>query len=173
MVASRVNRAISPQPFMETEMRQVRAKFRCMAVTKKWDGSTIVEFGAVLQQGENPENAEFWKFTPYGEATLNFKGPSVDNRGEEYSPGDYYYIDMVKSCQDGGWRLSQVSHNGKDSGSVELCTNGKKTVGWNEGEGFTYGKMKMGLDHAPALGWFDTAGENWEATFTFAEPSDD
>ena len=154
-------------------MRQVRAKFRCMSVTKKWDNNTVVEFSAVLQQGKNPENAEFWKFTPSGDATLKFKGPSFNSRDVEYSPGDYYYIDMVKNCQEGGWRLSQVSHTGEENGSVELCTNNKKTVGWNEGVGFTYGKLTMGLDHAPALGWFDKAGEDWEVTFTFAEPSDD
>lgn len=153
-------------------MRQeVRAKFRCMSVTKKWDGSSIVEFAAVLQQGKNPENAEFWKFTPSGDATLNFRGPIRDDRGEEYKPGDYYYIDMHKS-DEGGWCLSTVTSHGKENGSVELCTNNKKTVGWGE-EGFTYGKLTMGIDNPPAFLAFDEAGAAWDVQFKWAEKSDD
>jgi hypothetical protein len=153
-------------------MSQVRAKFRCMSVLKKWDGSTIVEFSVVLQKGENPENATFWKFTPSGDATLNFRGPSFDDRGKEYSPGDYYYVDMRHDPEDGGWHLSEVTHNREDCGRVELCANGKKNTGWNEGAGWTYGKMSMGLDHAPALAWFAPAGEEWSVSFKWAEASD-
>jgi hypothetical protein len=145
-----------------------------MSVAKKWDGGTIVELSPVLQQGKNPENAEFWKYTPSGDATLTFKGPSFDDRGKEYSPGDYYYIEMHKDHENGGWCLSEISHTGEESGRVELCTNGKKTVGWGKDVlGFSYGKMTMGLDHAPALSWFDKAAENWDVQFTWAEPSDD
>lgn len=143
-----------------------------MSVAKKWDGTTIVELSPVLQQGKNPENAEFWKFTPSGDAQLNFRGPALDSRGKEYSPGDYYYIDMNKD-EDGGWLLSTVSHSGPETGSVELCSRGGKyTADYNE-EGFTYGKMVMGLDHAPALGWFDNAGGPWSVVFTWAEESGD
>lgn len=114
----------------------------------------------------------FWKFTPSGSAELSFKGPSIDSRGKEYSPGDYYYIDMVRS-DDGGYRLSEVSHTSPYTGSVRFCTNGKETVGWNEGDGFTYGKLSVGLDHTPALDCFDKAGDDWDVTFTWAEASDD
>ena len=154
-------------------MKLIRAKFRCLVVKKNWEGETLVEFGPVFQQGKNPENAEFWKFTPSGDATLTFKGPSFDDRGKEYSPGDYYYIDMHKDLEEGGWRLAQVSHTGEESGFVELRTNGTKTAGWGKGVmGFSYGTLQMGLDHAPALGWFDKAGEDWAVTFAFAEASD-
>lgn len=152
-------------------MNQVRAKFRCMSVTKKWDRSIIVELGPVLQNGKNAENAEFWKFTPLGDATLNFRGPALDSRGEEYTPGDYYYIDMHKD-KEGGWCLSTVSHSGPETGGVELCTRGgKHTAEWGT-DGFSYGKLTMGLDHAPALGWFDNAGKPWAVVFTWAEASD-
>lgn len=156
---------------LEKEMRQVRAKFRCLSVSKKWDSSISVEFGPVLQQGNNPENSEFWKYTPSGDAQLNFRGPALDDRGEEYEPGAYYYIDMTKD-DEGGWCLSQVAHRGEDSGDVDLCTRGgKHTADYNE-NGFTYGKLHMGLDHAPALGWFDNPGGPWSVKFSWAEASD-
>lgn len=152
-------------------MRSVRAKFRCLGVTKKWDGLSFVEFGPVLQDGKNPENAEFWKFTPSGEATLNFRGPVFDDRGEEYSPGDYYYIDMHKD-DDGGWCLTTVTQHGDDNGSVELNTRGGKYTAGHGEDGFSYGKLTMGLDHAPALGWFDNPGGPWSVEFTWAEKSE-
>lgn len=152
-------------------MRQVRAKFRCLSVTKKWDRSIIVELGPVLQKGKNPENAEFWKFTPSGDATLNFRGFALDSRGEEYTPGDYYYIDMHKD-DEGGWALTTVAKHGKDNGNVELNTRGgRHTAGMGE-DGLSYGKLTMGLDHAPALGWFDNPGDPWAVVFTWAESSD-
>jgi len=153
-------------------MRQVRAKFRVLSVTKKWDRSVIIELGPVLQRGSNPENSEFWKFTPSGEATLNFRGQALDDRGQEYTPGDYYYIDMHKD-DDGGWHLGNVSHSGEESGSVDLCTRGGKYTAGHGEDGFTYGKLQMGLDHAPALGWFDNPGGSWAVKFSFAEASDD
>ncbi len=153
-------------------MRQVRAKFRCLSVTRKWDRSITVELGPVLQKGKNPENAEFWKFTPSGDASLNFRGPALDNRGKEFTPGDYYYIDMHKD-EDGGWLLSSVTHQGEESGSVELHTRGGKHTAGHGQDGFSYGKLTMGLDHAPALGWFDNAGGAWSVEFSWAEASDD
>jgi len=153
-------------------MRQVRAKFRVLSVTKKWDGFTNVELGPVLQRGSNPENAEFWKFTPSGDCTLTFMGPALDDRGQEYQPGDYYYIDMHKD-DDGGWGLTTVAHHGEENGSVELNTRGGKYTAGHGEEGFRYGKLGMGLDHAPALGWFDNPGGPWAVKFSFAEDSDE
>jgi len=153
-------------------MRQVRAKFRCLSVTKKWDRSVIVELGPVLQNGKNPENAVFWKFTPSGDATLNFRGPALDNRGKEYTPGDYYYVDMYKD-EDGGWCLTTVSKHGPENGDVELNTRGGKYTAGHGEDGFSYGKMRMGLDHTEALHWFDNPSGSWGVQFTWAEASDD
>ena len=152
-------------------MRQVRAKFRVLSVTKKWDHWNTVELGPVLQKGSNPENSEFWRYTPSGGCTITFMGPTIDDRGQEYQPGDYYYIDMQKDA-DGGWCLSQVSHRGEESGDVELNTNGKFTAKHGE-NGLRYAKLQMGLDHAPALGWFDNPGGAWSVVFSFAEATDD
>ncbi len=153
-------------------MRQVRAKFRVLSVTEKWDRTTIVELGPVLRSGDNPENSEFWKFTPSGECHLTFMGPTLDDRGKPYQPGDYYYINMHKD-DDGGWCLSQISHRGEESGDVELYTRGGKHTAGHGEEGFRYGKLTMGLDHAPALGWFDNPGKPWAVKFSWAEASDD
>jgi hypothetical protein len=153
-------------------MRQVLAKFRCMSVTKKWDRSCIVELSPVCQRGSNKENEQFWKFTPSGDATLNFKGPSKDDRGQEYTPGDYYYIYMTKD-EGGGWLLNTITTHGKENGSVELATNGKDTVGWKEGDGFSYGKLQMGIDNPHAFLAFDEIESTWDVQFKWAELSDD
>lgn len=153
-------------------MRQVRAKFRCMSVMKKWDRSTIVELSPVCQRGENPENKQFWNCTPSGDAQLNFRGPALDSRDKEYTPGDYYYIDMTLS-EDGGWFLSIVTYHGKENGQVELSTRGGKyTADYNE-EGFTYGKLEMGIDNPPAFAAFGEPASTWDIQFTWAEASDD
>lgn len=153
-------------------MRHVRAKFRCMSVTKSWNRHTTVELSPVVQNGPSKENDEFWKATPSGSAKLQFVGPSIDSRGEEYAPGDYYYIDMHQD-DDGGWALTTVTTHSNDSGHVELNTNGKTTVGWREGDGFSYSKLEMGIDNKPAFEVFNKLGAAWDVTFTWAEASDD
>lgn len=153
-------------------MRQVRAKFRCMSVLKKWDHSTVVELSPVCQRGENPENEQFWKFTPSGGAQLNFRGPSIDDRGKEYQPGDYYYIGMKKD-ESGGWCLNTITMHGKDCGSIELATNGKTTVGHGDGDGFSYGSLQMGIDNPPAFLAFDEVESTWDVQFRWAEATDD
>ena len=152
-------------------MRQVRAKFRCMSVVKKWDRSTIVELSPVCQRGSNAENEQFWKFTPSGDATLNFRGPSIDDRGKEYQPGDYYYIDMSKD-ESGGWLLNTITTHGKENGSIELATNGKTTAGYKEDD-FAYAKVQMGIDNPPAFLAFDEVESTWDVRFRWAEETDD
>lgn len=152
-------------------MRQVRAKFRCLGVTEKWDKSTIVELGPVCQSGKNPENEKFWKYTPSGDAQLNFRGPALDSQGNKYIPGDYYYIDMELS-EEGGWDLATLSYHSKESGIVELTTRGGKyTASYNE-KGFSYGKLKMGIDNPPAFLAFKDPDSTWDIQFNWAEASD-
>jgi len=157
---------------LEEEMSQVRAKFRCLSVTKKWDKTLVVELGPVVQSKHNKENSQFWKFTPSGDMTLNFRGPSFDAGGKEFVPGDYYYIDMVKD-EEGGWGLTTVTNSGPESGSVELNTRGGKyTADWGE-NGFSYGKMTMGIDNPSAFKAFDPVLSHWAVTIAWAEASDD
>ena len=153
-------------------MRQVRAKFRCMSVAKNWSGETTVELSAVYGRGDNEENKQFWKFTPSGSAKLNFRGPASDHSGKEFVPGDYYYIDMKSVCEEGGWQVGELTYRSKESGSLELTTRGGKwTVGHNE-EGFSYGKVEMGIDNPPAFKAFDPESI-WDVQFNWAEKSDD
>jgi hypothetical protein len=143
-----------------------------MAVTQEWNGDRKVLFRPVLQQGPNPENKEFWEATPSGEAVLNFRGPSFDDRKKEYQPGDYYYIDLMPS-EDGGWLLATRTEHSGSNGSVELCTRGgKHTAGYNEA-GFSYGSLQMGIDNMAAFVCFDKAGAIWDVQFKWAEKSDD
>jgi hypothetical protein len=125
----------------------------------------------VTQSKDNEENSEFWKYTPSGEAELKFRGPSFDSRGKEYTPGDYYYIDMVAD-EDGGWLLATVTYHSEENGEVKLNTRGGKyTADWGE-KGFTYGSLQMGIDNPPAFLSFEKAGKPWSVKFTWAEPSD-
>ena len=149
----------------------VRAKLRCMSVTRTWDNSTNIELQPVTQKGKNSENEKFWKATPSGTAEIRFNGPSVDSRGEEYQPGDYYYVDLVKSSE-GGWTLTTVTKHGSGHGSVELNTNGKTTIKHYKDLGFSYSKMQMAIDNPSAFEAFDVPGEAWDVQITWAEASD-
>ncbi len=153
-------------------MGQVRAKFRCMSVTKTWDCTTEVRLMPVTQSQHNKENSQFWKYTPSGECKLCFRGPALDASGKKFEPGDYYYIDM-KPDEDGGWFLSTVTFRDEENGDIALTTRGGKHMAdFGEG-GFTYGKLDMGIDNPPAFLAFGTAGKPWAVEFNWAEGTDD
>ncbi len=152
-------------------MRQVRAKFRCMSTTQTWEGMSQVKLMPVTQSQDSEENSQLWKYTPSGECQLNFRGPSIVG-DQEYVPGRYYYIDM-RPDEEGGWVLSTVTLRSEDNGDVELSTRGgKHTAGPGE-EGFSYGRLSMGIDNPPAFLAFGTAGKPWAVEFNWAEGADD
>lgn len=81
------------------QVHSVRAKFRCMEISRYWNGKcTIVRFLPVMAKCDrfpddkdvSEENARFWESTPSGEAklTLNTLDPA------EYVVGRCYYVDM-------------------------------------------------------------------------------
>lgn len=172
--AIRANSAVSHSTILEETMRQVRAKFRCMQVTRDWSGITKIAFRPVVQKnGKNKENEAFWSATPAGEAELVFAGPAMDNRGKSFEPGDYYYIDMHKDPE-GAWVLGMNTKR-VGGGEVELYTRGgKHTAGYNE-EGLRHGKLDMGFNdgHKVLIEIFGEVDEPWDVQFKWAEASDD
>ena len=152
-------------------MRQVRAKFRCMRVIDDWSGLKTIELRPVYQKGGNPENEKFWSATPSGEAELVFFGPALDDRGEPYKAGDYYYIDMHKASE-AGWTLGVVTKR-TCGGEVELHTNARGSVGYKEA-GLRHAKLQMGFnDDNGVIELFGEAGLDWSVAFKWAEASDE
>lgn len=148
----------------------VRAKFRCLSITTKYDGLIIVELKPVQQKGVNPkENAEFWSYTPSGECQLVF------HKTTPIKVGDYHYIDMV--LQEGAgadcWNLDfRTLH---DEGAAEVYLSRRLSYSYNDmPEGFLNGYIKMHLEPKAkgAIESFNRPGSKWKVEFTFAEGSD-
>jgi hypothetical protein len=150
-------------------MRHVRAKFRCLGITEKWDKSFVAELGPVMQKGENSEeNKRFWSASPSGECSL------IYNVEHDLKVGAYYYIDMMPDG-DGLWTLSQVTDQGEGSGRVNFYHH--REYDWQKPKphGLLQGQLEIGIDgnHTEAMAAFGKAGERWKVQFTFAEESDD
>jgi hypothetical protein len=87
----------------------VRAKYRVMSVTKRWDGRALAELYACTANDiqyeadpidpkkhrktvrKNPENAAFWSATPSGEA----RWVVDETNAEILKEGQYVYIDIA------------------------------------------------------------------------------
>lgn len=140
-------------------MGQVRAKFRCMEISRCWNGEcTIVRFLPVMAKNgawkDDPaasaENARFWHATPSGEAKLTFKtlGPV------EYELGASYYIDM-EPAEAGDWQLRKRSHT-EHQQDIELAQS------WSS-------EVKMSIVNQDAWAAFEgKLGASWKVTFTGA-----
>ena len=142
-------------------MSMIRAKFRCMSVTRQWDGNEIVSFRPVNRGKEqDPENAKFWDASPSGEAKLTFKGPCG------FLPGAYYYIDMAADPE-GEWTTGTVSRHCGGGGHVSLYRQ------WQEvDEGLFQGSLEIGLNYIETVNLFGAPDGVWAVSFTFAEASD-
>ena len=149
-------------------MRQVRAKFRCLGITYKWDQTILAELGPVMnRKSENfEENKKFWQASPTGECHLTYHAE------HDLEIGAYYYIDMVQD-DDGEWELSEVSSRGEGSGEVFFSCYRSYDY-QNKPKGMLNGHFKIGIDghHTDALAAFGEAGRKWKVAFTFAEKSD-
>ena len=155
-------------------MRQIRAKFRCLSITEKWNDGFIAELAPVMQKGENSEeNKRFWKYTPAGTATLVF------HKEHSLKIGAYYYIDMTAD-EKGDWFLSSVT---KDGSSAQGRTGGKVTlahyrqIDWRDiPTGLIRGSLEVQLSGEAngTLDFFGDAGGRWTVEFnvSVAEPSD-
>ncbi len=68
----------------------VRAKFMCISKKQDINGFEII-FSPVVSG--SPENAEFFKWTPYGELKMGTVNPSA---AAEFEPGKEYFLDFTK-----------------------------------------------------------------------------
>jgi hypothetical protein len=150
-------------------MGPVRAKFRCLEINHKWDGTRIVKLSPVMQRGEHSEeNRRFWEASPNGDCELVYH---VDHPIEL---GAYYYIDMIPTS-DGDWNLSTLS---KWSTGGEVSLSHYRNYDYrNKPKGLLSGHLKIGIDgtKTEALESFGepTDDNRWKVEFRYAEPSDD
>lgn len=156
-------------------MRQVRAKFRCLAVSHKWNHEIVAEFGPVLnKKGDHyEENKTFWEFTPTGELELSYFHECP------IEPGAYYYLDLVESDGENPWTLNMLSLHEGGRGDVQLSWYRNMPDGWDYKQpypaGLHRGQFEMTIEgsRTRALETFGKPGTKWELTVTLAEPSDD
>lgn len=70
----------------------VQAKFRVESIARTHNGGHTVTLSAVMSQ-DSEENKRFWKFTPYGNISLNtINDEAVKAFGD---PGDLFYINFI------------------------------------------------------------------------------
>jgi len=139
----------------------IQAKFRCMSVAKKWDGTETVEFRPVNRgKNKDPENQKFWDATPSGEASLTFRGPGG------FEPGDYYFINTTLG-ESGLWLLHYVTRHADGGGEVYLGREWTQT-----GSGLVSGYLKMGVNYREVVDAFGEANTKWDVEFVHAEKSD-
>jgi len=118
----------------------VRAKFRCLAITQKWDKSWQIELGPIMQRGkQSEENKRFWECSPSGECHLFF------HEQHPFEVGTYYYIDMTPN-DEGLWTLSTVTH--QDGGSGEVFFSHYRSYDHRKPlpVGLLNGHFKIGVD---------------------------
>lgn len=153
-------------------MGRIRAKFRCLRVTEKWNEMWVIDLGPVMQGNSNSEeNKKFWEASPSGECELSFWGKP------EFKAGDYYYIDMdaheSAPAKDGSWKMGTISHHVGGSGGVEMWFN--RVYDWQvnrKPQGLLNGKLTIGIEPEKVLAMFGEPGGIWNVNFLFAEESD-
>lgn len=151
----------------------VRAKFRCMSVSRTYEGQTSASFlPAMPQKGadgtpEHEENKLFWKYTPGGSMELTFWGDAP-----HVVPGAYYYIDLDTPVPDElrPWRLVlRTEHMNNEQLDVDLCADWmlKSDAG---PEGLRTGSLKMMISNEAAWPLFMNAkrGQRWSVLVTRA-----
>lgn len=170
----------------------IRAKFRCLSITTKYDGIIIVNLSPVKRDGKDPENAEFWKYSPNGECELHFyqecflggpkdKEHDTDKREHfdgrpRFKVGAYYYIDMEKQPEVSPlfWELSRRDEN-TSYVNVELSWHIQRAnYSVPPPVGMVSGRFKVGLseDAVGAKEGFKPTRSLWTVDFMFAEESD-
>lgn len=152
-------------------MSVIRAKFRCLGINLKWDGSSTAELKPVTKKkyeyGKEAmnfaENEQFWKYSPSGECSLGFKTTDIEKLPVRL--GSYYYIDMEQDDA-GEWELSTISNYGaQGAGEVYFSVN-------NSGEAaekLHFGTLKIGLSGESAkVSHFGATSKKWKITFSLA-----
>ena len=67
----------------------VRAKFRVESLNLKKDGAELVMEPVTGKEGED---ADFWKWTPYGKIVI---GLVSHDTAKKFIPGECYYVDFT------------------------------------------------------------------------------
>lgn len=76
----------------------VRAKFYCSEKSQTAGQGDISHLGAIVKMrpvvssSDNAENAEFFKWTPYGELTMGVVSQEV---ADQFELGKSYYLDFM------------------------------------------------------------------------------
>lgn len=144
-------------------MDAVRAKFRCMEITHDWEGRrrvllrpvTATSPGAPADQRD--ENAAYWKASPSGELSLQFRGPDE----QLLEPGAFYYVDLHEARGSGAdphdreWVLSFL---GLSATNIEV----KLYANWDEHSQLIQGTLTLGIDNQDAWPIFmGKLGSSW------------
>ena len=153
----------------------VVAKFRVLSITQKYDGLFLAELKPVFPRSgkHSPENAEFWSYSPTGEANLHF------HKKCPLEIGAYYYVNMVREEYDvpppDAWTQSYIQKWG--SGGSEIYMSWQKNYDYRDGKpyGMLFGSLKMGMEEKAkgAIESFSKPDARWKVTFDYAGPSDD
>lgn len=68
----------------------VRAKFKVTSITETEGGNKQIKLQPVTSG--SPENAEFFKWTPYGSIDMGTVNPAA---AEQFKPGAEFYVDFT------------------------------------------------------------------------------
>lgn len=78
---------------MKKKVDKVIAKFECTSIEPNGDDGKEIKLTAVI--GNDGENADFTKYTPYGEI---FFGVTDKTKADElFEAGEEYYIEFTKA----------------------------------------------------------------------------
>ena len=136
----------------------IRAKFRCLGVEERWDGTTNVDLQPVIPSKKDDgqgENARFWEATPAGSIKLTLTRGAIHT----FVSGAYYYIDFARSAE-GRWDLYSFT---KSMNSMEVVFSAR----WDNTADIGDGTIKLTVDNDDLLGEFDTwVGFPWSVVFT-------
>ncbi len=156
-------------------MTKVRAKFRCLNITHKYDGTIVANLAAVKRTGKDQENDSFWKYSPNGDCELYY------HKECPILVGAYYYIDMEKVLEKPDatnpdlWELSRRDEN-QSYVNVELSWHVKRAdYSKPPPVGMLSGRFKVGLseDAVGAKEQYKPTMSMWSMAFIFAEASDE
>jgi hypothetical protein len=138
-----------------------------MSSTNTWDHYRSYEFLPVSADEGAPENKQFWEATPSGKAEMHFKA-HVDDE-QQFTVGDYYYIDMTPADEETDWRLDKVI----DYGETQQCATfgfGPDVDNYDK-RGPRRGHVEMDVLNPAAFGQFGKAKKPWHVVFTHAGES--
>lgn len=149
----------------------VRAKFRLLEITRRYDGILVARLKAVLRKsGKNhPENEEFFKYSPNGECELTYQDVCP------LDVGAYYYLDFqrVEEGHPDAWQLNRRVEE-YDNVDVALSWWRAHEHGTKRPAGLFQGSFKVCLSVAAsgARTALQPVKSLWSFAIAFAEAND-